>query len=240
MKRITMITGFLVMTASAATQAGSASALVRTEQLLRLGLPLNGVVASIAVQAGSQVKKGDELLRLDCRAYDIKRALAKAGADAAEVVMEKARAELDRTTDMYDQDLIADVEMQNTEDYFTEVEARYREASAAQRLAELNQTYCTLRSPVDGTVLYIDTNPGDVIAGEYNPRDLLGILGPGTPVADFTLPESDLIAIGQTVSVSANGREFSGIVTKTDKQHVRLALPADAGLEHGQSVAVTY
>ncbi len=236
---------FLGLLLPACILAETAEGTVQTRQLYKVGLPLNGVVKSVSVKVGAEVKKGDTLLSLDCRNYDLRQRLAKARSEAVEVQARKVQAELDRTTEMYDQDLIADVEMQEAQDRAAEIQARYREGEAQLQLAQLKQSFCRLHSPVDGTVVFLDTNPGDVVTGEYDSRPLLGIAGEGTVSVTLSLPASGRFVLGQQLSATAGGKNYRAMVSRinhlnSDKALVTLILPDGGDLANNQTISIEY
>lgn len=211
MKLKILVLMLMVAGVSAASHAESISATVQTGKLYELGVPLNGVVQSVTVQLGDTVKKGNELLRINCSSYDIKKKIAEAKVDALAVGLGRVRAELDRTLEMYDQDLITEVEMQEAKDRFSEFDAHIREADGELQLARLNQRNCVLHAPVDGSVVSIQTNPGDVVAGYYQPSNLIGLLVNDRPVINAL--SSVPLEAGRRITIFVDDHRVPGVVS---------------------------
>lgn len=235
---------FLIGVGLSPLYAGSASGIVSDHQLYKLGLPLNGVVKTVSVQPGARVSKGDELLKIDCSRYDLQKQQARASAKSVSVNATQAKLELERATEMYDQDLIADIEMVEASDRYAESHAVYQAALAKSKLASLNQSYCALKSPVDGLVLFINANAGATVAGEFEVNTLIGIQASAYPTVELTLPIGESLFVGQAVKIVTEKQSFSAFVGEVNQQGDRLVariVTADGESLRGyQSVQVDY
>lgn len=235
---------FLIGLGSSPLYAGSANGVVRDYQLHTLGLPVNGVVKSVSVQPGARVSKGDELLTIDCSRYDLQKQQARASAKSVSISAMQAKLELERATEMYDQDLIADIDMTEASDRYAESSAVYQAAVAMSKLASLNQSYCSLKSPVDGLILSVNTNAGAVVAGEFEPNALIGIQASAYPTVELTLPVSEPVFTGQAVTVVTTKGSFSAfigeMIQQGDRLMVRVVTEHGASLSEYQTVQIDY
>lgn len=162
-----------------------------------------GVVKEIGFTANSEVKAGDELLRLD----DV---VERADVEAARTQAGLAETSLKRTSELSQRGAATNASREQTEAAAEAAKAQLARAEAvlAQRVVS---------APFDGTV-----GIARVDVGQY--------VTPGTVVAtlqdlssmrvDFNLPEQDLpkLAVGQKISVRIEGLDeaFAGALTGID------------------------
>ena len=239
---ITAISLMLVAFFCSPLSAGSVNGIVKSYQLYQVGVPINGVIKSVAAKPGLRVSKGDELLKVDCSRYDTLKRQAKASAKSVSINALNAKLDLQRATEMYDQDLIADIEMAEAKDRYEESNAASQAALASVKLASLNQSYCTLRSPADGVVLRVNTNVGATVSGESDSNALVGIKVNSHPTVRISLPETESLQIGQEVIISSGQSRFTGFVARVQKsalqQTAQIVTEDATSLMAGQAVQV--
>lgn len=135
------------------------SGLLQAEAEMKLSFKIGGIIKSINVEEGIQVRKNQVLATLDLTEINAGLAQAKAG-------YQKAQRDLQRVENLY-ADTVATLEqLQNTK---TAMEV----AAANLRMAEFNQRHAQILAPVDGLILKK--------FGEENE-----LIGPGTPVFVFS------------------------------------------------------
>ncbi|MFN3715422.1 MAG: efflux RND transporter periplasmic adaptor subunit [Thiobacillus sp.] len=138
---------------------------------------VSGVVDTVLVKRGQQVKKGAVLLRLDdvvlrARVDEASAELARAEADAAE-----ARRDFDRAQELYTRTVSSTSEL----DLATTRQARAQAAVSAARarldIARKNLADAELKAPFDARVVAVPGMPGTVVAADCQPRSLV-VLSP--------------------------------------------------------------
>ena len=171
-----------------------------------LAAELPGTVREIAFEAGTSVKRGAVLVRLDTSAEETQLAAAEASASLASLVRDRARK--------------LRVGEANAQADLDAAEARAKEADAT--VANLHVTIAkkTIRAPFDGRIAIRQVELGQ-------------FLSPGTPVAslqsvspihaDFWLPQQALAELrpGQRASVSTDafpGAAWDGEVTTVNPE----------------------
>ncbi len=200
-----------------------------------LAAELPGTVREIDFEAGTVVRRGAVLVRLDTSAEQTQLAAAQASAELARLVRDRARklraGEANAPADL------------------DAAEARAKEADATVANLEVAIAKKTLRAPFDGRIAIRQVELGQ-------------FLSPGTPVAslqsvspihaDFWLPQQALAEVrpGQRVKLSTDtfpGEEWDGEVTTVNPEvdpstrnvRVRATLPnADGRLRPGRVVLV--
>jgi HlyD family secretion protein len=133
-----------------------------------IGTQIAGVVASIYVRVGSNVKAGDPLFTIDDRAQRAQVAIQTAGVQAAEADLGNANYEL-MLAEGLTQKQVTSIEERDTR-RFT---AQKAEATLAQNRANLQSALTdlerlTVRAPVEGQVLQLNVH-----LGEFAPTGVL-------------------------------------------------------------------
>ena len=203
---------------------------VRAKRETALAFNTNGRIATILVDSGDRVSKGQLLAQLDPAAI---------GADDAAARAEAVRAEADlkRMTELNAKGWVAKSRVETAQ--ATASSARARLASVA-----FNLRYSRIYAPSAGTVLKRQAEPGQIVAAG-TPIVTVGEAGEGfvlrAPLSDNGLAT---VKVGQvaTVSIPAVGAApISGRVSevagrgdeRTGTFDVEVALPAMPGLRSG-------
>ncbi len=116
----------------------------------RIVAEVSGRVESLAAAEGRPIKRGQALVKIDCRrvelALDAKRAeAAQAAADA-----ELARKELARARELVETSVFPERNLDSAEADEKRAAERYRELDAERRRLELDLEDCTIRAPYAG------------------------------------------------------------------------------------------
>lgn len=145
---------------------------VTAERSARLSLATAGLVQSLAVDAGSRVAAGDELLQLDDELARLHWQAGQAAAREARLQWEDARRRLEEGRRLLPQKGIAETAVRDLESEVAQTEAALARAEAeAQRRAALLDRH-RLRAPFGGIVADRHTDMGEWVT-------------PGTPVFEL-------------------------------------------------------
>lgn len=140
---------------------------------IELGIAASGIVKTVTVTTGQQVKKGQILLTLNQTA--IRARLAAAGKRIAQEELELAEAEreVERNRDLYDRTLLSDHELQLAEIAYAVAHTELAEARA--RLAEyrIRLEQSQLRAPVNGLIREVMAWPGMAVANSMTITPLI-------------------------------------------------------------------
>jgi membrane fusion protein (multidrug efflux system) len=161
---------------------------------------VQGYVQELAFHEGTIVKTGDLLLRLDPRPLEA--ALAQAKAELAKAIAAQKKADLDegRQAQLFSRKVNSQQDYDNAVQANLAAKAEVEADGAAVKQAELNLSYATITSPIDGIVGRTDFTIGD----------LVGAGGAGTPVTTvstvdpiklvFSVSEKDYLEAGERIS----------------------------------------
>ncbi|MDH4394573.1 MAG: efflux RND transporter periplasmic adaptor subunit [Limnobacter sp.] len=132
------------------TESVTASGVGAFRDESRLSFKVGGVVKTILVREGEQVKKGQLLASLDQQ--DVNAALTQAQAG-----FEKAQRDLERGKSLRAQEVIPQVQVENLE-----TAAKVAQATLSQ--AQFASATASIKAPADGVVLKRFSQPSEVVA----------------------------------------------------------------------------
>jgi HlyD family secretion protein len=210
------------------TATGTASALVTVS----VGAQVSGRIAQLFVDYNSQVKKGEVLLKLDPSLIEASLAMARANEQAGAGQLEGAKAQeadalrkLNREKQLAEQKLVAQADLDSAQAAYDIAAASVlaakgslAQAAAQRHQAEVNLTYATVTSPIDGTVISRAVDVGQTVAASLQAPTLFTIAENLTRMqVDTNVAEADVGRLVQggdaTFSVDAfPGRTFKGTI----------------------------
>jgi len=207
------------------------------------------LVSSVYFDAGQAVNAGDILIELDGKKQELRLQQATADVSSAKAMLEKAQSTHERYRSLFSRQMISKEQMKQAETDFESAQARLRQASAAEALAQQELKETTVRSPVDGVVESRSVEAGQNVM----PGQQLGVIqGINTlrVVTYVTQREVNSLQIGETAPISTQGvpgRQWQGRVEligstaepSTGNFAVRLAVnDPDGLLREGMSARV--
>lgn len=157
---------------------------------LNIGSQVAAGILDLKVKEGDRVKKGDILVVLDDRVLKDQVAVAQAGVDAANAAVD------DADTDAKKKAALAQVD----------------QAKASLSIAQIQQGYSVITSPVDGTVMSLPLSVGEMA----NPGSTLTVIGKSSELnLTIYVDEKELgkIKVGQKAKVKVDAypdKEFVG------------------------------
>ena len=193
---------------------------VHSRYEMPLSFRVAGQLVARTARLGDQVKKGQVLARLDDADAARTRASAQAALDAAEHRLTFATQQRDRDEAQSLQNLISQMQLEQTHDAYASALAARDEARQQLALAEAQWRYQTLVADNDGAITSEQAEVGQVLAAG---QPVFGFAWSGERDVIFSVPEAQLaaVSVGQRASVSLlalPGRSYAG--------HVRDISPA--------------
>ncbi len=213
---------------------------VRARHESDLAFRVGGKLVERRVDAGSRVRAGEVLMRIDPQDVELAAAAARAQRAAAEADLALAVAELRRGAELREAGFISESALDARRTAKEAAEARLRQARAQAAAAANQAEYSTLRADHDGIVLEIGAEVGQVLAAG---QPALRLARHGEREVQIHVPESRIreVSPGQAAMVrpwsdarqgfAATVREVAPAAdpaTRTYAVRVRVADAADA------------
>jgi len=163
---------------------------------------IDGQIMQVNFREGQDVRAGELLIVVDPRPYQVALDQAKANLAKDEAQLTNAKAQYERNKVLYEQGVIAKQDLDTLEASFGTYEGTIAADKAAIENAQLNLTYCYIKSPVDGRVGLRQVDPGNyVTAASGTPMLVVTQLHPISLV--FTIPEDQLQEVAQRMNKGA-------------------------------------
>jgi len=195
-------------TLPSAVRALEADCFIRPSETVRIGAPVNGIIAEIGPARGDWVEAGSVLARLDTTLQDMSIRSARARAeDRAEISASEARlvfltAQLERYRTLAARNVVSSAQVEETE---TELLVAQNDLLAAERnialasadleVAEIERDRRTIRAPISGYVVERTLSAGEFWAESQ---------------ALMTLAAIDLLHVEAAVDIAAFPAVSSG------------------------------
>lgn len=200
--------------------------------IVEVGSQVSGEIAEIYVDFNSAVKKDQIIAKLN---PDLFQALvsqreanylsAQASVKKAEVTLQNAKKQLDRTLELFEKDLVSIEEKENVEaNYFNakadlqQAEASLEQSKSQLESAKVDLSHTIIRSPIDGIVISRDYNVGQTVAASYQAPTLFKIANDLSKMqVECEVDEADIgkVKEGQKVKFTVDAfpnEEFHGLV----------------------------
>jgi multidrug efflux system membrane fusion protein len=140
--------------------SGELRARIETDLAFRVG----GKIAARLADAGTRVKKGQPLARLDPEDAKLGAGAARAQLASAESDHALAKAELERASDLLAKKFISQSAFDARQAAFKAASARVDQARSQAALSGNQETYTTLAADADGVIVSVSAEPGQVVA----------------------------------------------------------------------------
>ena len=151
---------------------------------------VTGELTNVYFREGQDVRKGDELMTIDPRPYQAALDQARGQLARDQAQLQNNQAEFSRYKALYDQGVVSKEQADAMKSNLGQFVGAIKSDQAAIESAQLNVTYCHIKSPIDGKVGLRQVDPGNLITA--NTTQTL-IVNQFRPIAvNFTLPEDQL------------------------------------------------
>ena len=207
---------FVVVEARNEPRSETAVGTIRAVRETTVAARILGRVQSLAIErAGQQVKAGQLLAQLSADDLQAGVDQARAGLAAAETRRDKARLDLDRTTDLAQKGVVAPDRLDTDTAAFRAADAQVEQARQAFLGAESSLAFATITAPMDGIIVDKKVQVGDVL----QPGQAICTIYDPTRLQLIAIVREELagkLQVGQEVEVSldALGKNCSGTVAE--------------------------
>lgn len=216
------------------THLVSGSGQVKPKVEVKISANVAGKIIRLGAREGDRVQKGQVLMELDRTNYEAAVAQAKAvlssakaNARQAKANMEKAQADYKRMRGLYEQKLVSQEQMEAARTQYEVAKAQYEaaldqvtQAEAGLKRAQDDLSKTTILSPIEGTVVKINKEVGEIALGSMLQADVIMIVADLSRMEVVTeIDETDVVdvAIGDTARIEVDAipdTTFTGVVSE--------------------------
>ncbi|WP_234572103.1 efflux RND transporter periplasmic adaptor subunit [Rhodohalobacter sp. 614A] len=217
------------------TQIVSASGRIQPEVEVIIRPDVSGEIIELAVEEGDFVRAGDLLVRIKPDIYQAQIDNLNANLLTQQSRMEQARAnmlqaevEYEQNKQLYDQDLISDLEYKQSLNNFEAQKANFKaaeyqiESARAQlRQAEEELEQTVIRAPQDGTITQLAVEQGERVLGQSQMAgtEMMSVARLEQMEIEVDVNENDIVnvSLSDTASIEVDAypnRSFEGVVTE--------------------------
>lgn len=193
---------------------GDVPAQLQWSQRVELTTNVSGVVQSVHANVGERVKKGQVLAALDARGFQAQVAEVQAAIVGNKEEQQEAKRNLDRVEELYKRTTISTSELEVAQTRYASATAHLNEAQARLSRTQKILGDATLRAPFDALVLARQTEPGQVVASQFQPQTLFVLARAGDMIAraKVTLAQVEKLKVGDMLNVEVNKQNYRGRV----------------------------
>ena len=175
---------------------------------------VDGQLMSVHFKEGQVVQRGQELMLVDPRPYQVVLLQAEGQLAKDEAALKNARMDLDRYSSLVKQGVLAQQQLDTQTSTADQAAAAVKTDQATVASARLNLVYCHITAPLSGTVGLRLVDAGNMV----HASDTTGlvVITPLSPIdVTFTVPADDIQHVlansrgAQALTVEAYDRDFS-------------------------------
>ncbi len=194
------------------------SGVSRAQTETNLSFQVGGIVQTIDVREGQQVKKGDRIASLDTIDMTLKLEELRASMENARVQQETARSNLNRVRELYENNNIALSEYEAAKNQYASTQATYESKQKQLDLQKRQLSYGTLVAPTNGHVAEVPVEKNEnVSAGQLVASIISGARMEVEVGMPGTLIHHIRPGMQATVRFAHTQKAYTGTVTKVSQ-----------------------
>jgi multidrug efflux system membrane fusion protein len=241
----------VLMTLSFQLRAEELPASLDWAELHYASVPVEGFVDAVLVQVGQRVNKGDKLLQLDTTVLSARVKQARADVASLQPTLADAKRAYHDAQSLYEQTVLADVELQKAKMAFDIASAKLNAAEAMLAVNTAKLARATQYAPWAGWVIERHLESGQVIAGDVRSQPLIVLARADEMVAEAYVSAENRshLVVGQSLKVRYQNKVYPGKIqsmdvmprSKTDNSYaVRVVFQVDPAvmLRPGESASL--
>ena len=185
---------------------------------VQVGTQVSGEISDLFVDFNSQVKKGQVIAMIDTTNLAAQVFDSKANYHRKNILLDQAKREYNRITKLYEEKVVAQIEMDKALDDYQTAESNLLSAETQLNRAKINLDYATIRSPIDGIVISKNVEQGQTVAASFNSPTLFNLVNDLAKMqVEASIDEADIgqIEVDQKVDFSVDAypdETFNGVV----------------------------
>lgn len=165
---------------------------VESHNVVEIRSRATGYIDQIAVQEGSEVRKGELILKINDDEYQQKVMATEANVKAAQADVNNAQLEIEKMTPLVQRNIISNFQLETAKSNLQAAEAKLTQARSQYNDAKISLSYTRITSPVDGVIGKLDIRSGSLVsAGAY----ITNVSAFGDIFAYFAFDEKKLLSM---------------------------------------------
>ncbi len=200
------------------TKAVTSTGTLQATKTVQVGSQVSGTILTLYADFNSVVTKGQLLAQLDPTFYKATIEGAKANLAQAQASLTEATKEEARASELLKRQLIAQADYDVAKTKLLTAQATVKQFTAELEKANVNLSYTTIHSPINGTVVSRNVDVGQTVAASLNAPVIFTIAEDLSKMqVSANVDEADIsqVSEGQDVKFTVDaypGQEFHGIV----------------------------
>jgi membrane fusion protein (multidrug efflux system) len=162
----------------------------QSSQAVNIQARVSGFLEQRVYTEGSTVKTGQVLFEMDKKPFEAQVDGAYAALQRNIAALEVARANLARTKPLVEQDALSQRDLDNARGQFEKSAAEVEQSKAQLESAQLDLSYATITSPVDGVSSFSAVADGTYLDSKNSQLTTISVLSPMW--INFSLSENDM------------------------------------------------
>lgn len=185
------------------------------KQQTRLGVTINGTIASVLVSQGDFVKKGQSLIKFDASEYLAQTKRYQAELKHALAEQKQAQRDLQHAKELYERAALSTVSLQDITMRLENLEQRVIKKRALLQKAEYALEQCHVRAPFDGWVLAVYVQPHETLVNQLQSKPLLSLAPANLYVVSTDVPLVVMKSLkqGQRAQVTLGDKRFAARIS---------------------------
>jgi len=199
-------------------QTVSANGTLNPVTLVSVGTQVSGTVKKLFTDFNQKVKQGQVLLELDDSLYAAQVRQSEANVRNVEASLSLARANEARMQNLFAQDYVSRLELDQAVQARESAEAQIAQAQAQLSKDRVNLGYAVIRSPVSGVVVAREVDVGQTVAASFQTPELFKIAQDLSKMqihSSFAEADVGQIRVGQPANFTVDAfpaRKFKAVV----------------------------
>jgi len=187
---------------------------------VNVGTQVSGVIDKIYVTYNSIVKKGQLLAELDKSTLKAQVLQSKASLAAAQNELTYREQNFNRTKKLYESSLVSETDFEDAQYQYNNAKTSVEKLKSNLDQVEVNFSYATIYSPIDGVILNCAVKEGQTVAASFSTPTLFSIARDLTKMqVEANVDEADIgqVKVGQRVNFTVDAYPsdtFPGNVTQ--------------------------
>lgn len=160
-----------------------------------------GALARVGFKQGEEVHAGDLIFMIDPRPFQAALDQSRADLQRDKALLEKAQADFRRNQDLFTNSILSQADFDQSRANVDSLKATIVADEAAVTNAEVQLSYCSIKSPINGRIGTLLVNEGNMVK---DIDTILAVINQVQPIyVDFSIPEGDLPAVREHMKGAA-------------------------------------